>query len=315
MLRLGRHWRGIWRIIALLFLCVGVFFGYWWFYKLAPLRRTIDPGWYASHSQQEYWREVQKGIHRGQWFHDDGFTVGEYGDKSWAEWIMTHVEPGEDMSCMGRLSHSANSMRHITNQNIGYETDAWLNWWEDNKSQSQLAWIQEGFRQRGYDIDMPPATNQISTLLTILGTSQNEESESSSIPTEIKYNSFRCLRDSGFEPVTFAISAEELSAEIKQGLVVYAKMERRWPAVNRLGILPFKNNVEESGGNLPRLLKPGFQFTAYSLVFTPLLFGVVVLIYSFRKRSHPSVTCVVAASVVAVALTSVAGVALQKMSW
>ena len=94
------------RTLSLLLLGLGMFCGYWWFYKLAPARRTLDPEWHASHSQREYWREVQKGIHRGMWLHDDGFAVGMYGDKAWAEWIMAHVKPGEawDVSVANRVT-------------------------------------------------------------------------------------------------------------------------------------------------------------------------------------------------------------------
>lgn len=48
-----------------LLLLLGLYFGYWWFYKLGPVCHTLDPQWVAQHSQQEYWREVQKRIHRG----------------------------------------------------------------------------------------------------------------------------------------------------------------------------------------------------------------------------------------------------------
>lgn len=36
------------------------------------------------------------------------WTVGMFGDKSWAQWIMDHVEPGTSMGCLGgRPCHSA----------------------------------------------------------------------------------------------------------------------------------------------------------------------------------------------------------------
>jgi len=143
-----QHWRGICRGIAVLLLLGGAFCGYWWFYKLAPSRRTLSPEWYSSHSQQEYWREVQKGIHRGMWFHDDGFTVGMYGDKSWADWIMKHVTPGQSMGCIaGGPCHSASAMQKITNQDVGENADDWLVWWEKNRSKSQEEWIADGFCQ------------------------------------------------------------------------------------------------------------------------------------------------------------------------
>jgi hypothetical protein len=68
-----QHGRGLLRVLAVLLIGTGGFCGYWWFYKFAPSCRTLDPKWCAAHSQREYWREVQKGIHRGRWSHDDGF--------------------------------------------------------------------------------------------------------------------------------------------------------------------------------------------------------------------------------------------------
>ena len=94
-------WRMLSGLLGVLLLLAGSFFAYWWFYKLGPARHTLDPQWVSSHSQQEYWREVQKGIRRGEWLHDDGVNVGMYGDKSWAERIMSHVSPGTSMDCFG----------------------------------------------------------------------------------------------------------------------------------------------------------------------------------------------------------------------
>ena len=170
---LKRHWRGILRVLSLLLVCLGIFCGYWWFYKLAPARRTLDPEWHASHSQREYWREVQKGIHRGMWLHDDGFAVGMYGDKSWAEWIMAHVKPGASMGCLGGQPCSL-GYRHAVHHEPGR--------WRRRRrmaemvgtrieSKSQEEWIADGFRHRGFDVDVPPKTEQTPTLLALLGNS------------------------------------------------------------------------------------------------------------------------------------------------
>lgn len=282
---LTQHWRGILRVVSALLLCAGAFCGYWWLYKLAPSRRTLDPQWYASHSRQEYWREVQKGIHRDMWFHDDGFTVGMYGDKSWAEWIMARVKPGTGMGCMGRgPCHSASSMRYITNQDVGEEADAWLDWWKDNKSKSQEEWMADGFRQRGFDIDVPPTAEQTPALLALLGSPETDEP--SDIPKEMKYNAFRCLRDSGFEPVAFVLSNRPVSAEVERGLLEYAEKQRRWPAACGVGILPFGRNDADWDDYppLPAMLEPRFQITANALVFGLPLLGAALLFCSFRKK-------------------------------
>jgi hypothetical protein len=280
------HWRGIFRVCSMLLFCVSLVPGYWWYYKLAPVRRTLDREWRASHSEREYWREVQKGISRGMWFHDDGFAVGMYGDKAWAEWIMAHVKPGESMGCLGgQPCHSATAMRYITNQDAGDDADGWLRWWNENGSKSQEQWLADGFRHRGFDVDVPPKAVQRPMLLALLGSSGTDEP--TQIPTETKYNAFRCLRDSGFEPVAFALANRTVSAEIERGLLEYAKWQARSPAIDGVGILPFgERNDTREGDLLPQMLEPKSQVTANALVFGPLIIGVTLLMWSFRKKTQ-----------------------------
>lgn len=283
-MKLKQHWRAVCRGIAALLLLAGLYCGYWWFYKLAPARRTLSPEWCSSHSQREYWREVQKGIHRGIWLHDDGFTVGMYGDKSWAEWIMAHVTRGESMDCFGRLCHSAGAMRYITNQDAGEDADTWLDWWATNKLKSQDEWIADGFRQRGFEIDLPPSPDQTPALLGLLGNS--DTNESAGIAEHMKYNAFRRLRDSDFDPVGYAISNRPLSEDVERGLLEYARRQRFWLRAGGVGILSFgKTNDEWKGDAVATMLTPKFQFAAYSLVFTPLFLGAGFLAWSFRKRA------------------------------
>ncbi len=267
--------------MAAVLLVASLVSSYWWFYKLAPKRRALSLQWLSPHSQREYWGEVQTAIHRGMWFHDGGLAVAWYGDKSWAEWIMAQVHPGEDMSCFGRLSHSATAMQYITNQDVGEDAGTWLAWWAKNKLKTQEEWIAGGFRQRGFEIDVPSSADQTATLLALLGNSDMEEAVRSE---HLKYNAFRCLRESGFDPVQYAISQQPFSADIERGLVEYARRERRWPAANGLGILPFG---ETSGydGEVPAMLTPKFQVLAYSLIFTPLLLAAALFAWSFRTKT------------------------------
>jgi len=232
------------------------------------------------------------------WFHDDGFTVGTYGDESWAEWIMNHVRPGTDMGCFGRnLCHSATAMLLITNQDVGEDADAWLDWWEKNKSKSQEEWISDGFAQRGFKIHVPPTPEQVPILLTLLGSSETVTRDemrfsaatnpSMAIPEHTKYNAFRCLRDSGFDPVGFALSHRTISAEVERGLLVYAKYDRCWPEAIGVGILPFgKKDDGGEGYSLPVMLTPEFQITAYALIFAPLALGTALTAWSFRRRKR-----------------------------
>lgn len=284
---IGQHWRGMCRGLGVILLVAGLFFAHWWFYKLAPSRRTWDSRWYNSHSTREYWCEVQKGIHRGMWSHDDGLTVGNFGNKSWAEWIMKHVKPGMSMSCISSgPCHSATAMQYIANQDVGEEADPWLDWWAKNKAKSQEEWIKDGFRERGFDVDVPPKPEQIPIFLKLLGNS--ETNKPAAIPRHMKYNAFRCLRDSGFEPVAFALSNRTCTAEVERGLIEYARYQNHLPACEGVGILSFGVKQEDPDDfAIPFLLTTRFKVTVYTLIFVPLLIGVSLLILSFcRKRKN-----------------------------
>lgn len=288
---INKHWRGLTRLVAAVLFGAGVFCGYWWLYRFAPLRKTLDPEWVASHAPRSYWREVQKGIHRGMWFHDDGFTVGLYGDKAWAEWIMARVEPGIGMGCIGEgPTHSATAMRYITNHDLGEEADVWLVWWRENKSKTQAEWIADGFGKHGFEISLPPAYEQIEILLNILGNPVTNAEYS--LPGGIKYNAFRTLRDSGFNPVEYAVEHPSVSQEIKSGLSEYLRMERIFPAGNGIGILSFGSPNDDLGWEgrpLPFLVTTRFQVIANTLVFGLPVLGAALFLLSFRKGAHPGI--------------------------
>jgi hypothetical protein len=275
------------RILAglsgLLLLLTGLYYAYWWFYELEPARHTLDPQWVAGHSQQEFWREVQTGIHRGVWLHDDGFHVGVYGDKSWAEWIMNHVQPGTSMSCLGGYpQHSATAMQFITNQDVGEDADPWLDWWEKNKSKSQEEWIADGFVQRGVKIGVPPTFEQILVIVALLANS--DATDPASVPRYVRYNAFRYLRDTGFDPVEFALSHRTISGGTERGLVEYANWNRRYPEAIGLGILSLRKKDANNDGARAELVTPEFQTKANARVFVPLAVGTALLVWSFRNR-------------------------------
>ena len=102
------------RIFALILIGLGFSAAYFWYYALAPMRRTLDPAWFALHSEEAYWNEVQKSILRGIWLHDHGLIVGLYGDAEWAEWIFTRLTPGDDLGCHGgKFAHAETALAYI----------------------------------------------------------------------------------------------------------------------------------------------------------------------------------------------------------
>lgn len=255
-----------------------------WFRRVAPFMRTQDPEWCSAHSDEAYWIEAQKAIHRGMWVHDTGFIVGRYGDKRWAEWIMARVKPGQDMGCSSEgLCHSANAMRDITNHDAGPSANDWLGWWESNKSKSQAEWIAAGFRQRGFNVEVPPKPGEFPILLAILGNTATNKSEA--IPGWMKYNAFRCLRDSGFEPVGFALSNRQVSAEVAVGLLAYAERNRRALEASAVGTLPFAVKAPENDELArPISLRRSFRVAVHALIFGPLAVGAWLVGRSAGER-------------------------------
>ena len=183
----------------------------------------------------------------------------------------------------GGLCHSATAMRHITNQDAGDDANGWLKWWSENHRKSQLEWIADGFRLRGYEVDVPPKPQDVPTLLAALGTVESDEDPD--LPRAMKYNAMRCLRDSGFEPVAFALANRPVSREVERGLLEYAKRQRSWWTESRVGILPLgeeRDEWQDGDYALPVLLTPRFLITANGLVFGPLVLSAVLLIWSLK---------------------------------
>jgi hypothetical protein len=104
----------------------------------------------------------------------------------------------------------------------------------------------------------------------------------------MNYNAFRCLRDSGFEPVAYALSNRMVSAEIERGLLEYARMERQGAAARSVGIRLFGKKDEDQweGMALPPMLKTRFQIMANTLSIGLPLFGVALLLLSFRRNNE-----------------------------
>ena len=218
--------------------------------------------------------------------HDDGFTVGFYGDKAWAQWIMVRLRDNESMGCFGRFCHSSYSMQLITNQDVGDAAAPWLDWWRKNQSKSQEEWLADGFAQHGVRVSAPPTAEQTEALLTIL--SDKEGEQGTSIPDNLKYNAFRWLRDTGFDPIEFALTRKPVSAVIERGLMQYSQFQHRWPAALKLGILTFGKTDEPGDASMPSFLNPDFQAAAYAIIFFPLVVGFGLLFISMRRTASPA---------------------------
>jgi hypothetical protein len=257
---------------------VGMAVAFWWHYLMSPVRRSLDTRWVVSHSPQHYWDQVQAAIRRGTWHHEVGFAVGYYGDKSWAEWIMTRVRAGENMGCSARLNHSATSMQYITNQDAGESADGWLAWWGANRHKSQIDWIADGFCQRGVEVTFPPTERQIEELLGLLG-----NPDAQAVPDYVKYNAFRCLRESKFEPVEYLLTRGEMPTRREAGLRQYEQYLDRFPRAGSAGILPLEP-LDDDRYQLPALLLPETQIAVQAAMWVPFVVGMCLVGWALRPR-------------------------------
>lgn len=189
---------------------------------------------YTPHlSAQGFWESKQTHLKWGPWWHEDGNLVGLFGDKEWAAKIIDWIASGKDIeSC--QAGHRDSALPLLTNQkfDLSDSGQAWQAWWQKNEAKTQEQWIQEGFKKRGFDIALPPTEKDWPQLLTLLGSTAGPapakwEEQKSTPPSMLhpfyaRYNAYRWLRDSGFEPVLYALAhRSQMSGEERGGLLEY----------------------------------------------------------------------------------------------
>jgi hypothetical protein len=269
------------RLGGILLICLSVAVALGWYCWLVPTNQRFDPVWEHGFSQQEYWQEVGERIRRYGWMHDDFVIVGDYGDKSWAEWIMKRAQAGEAIGDCGSVGHKAAALTFITGNNpagTNWSVESfWLKWWDENKDKSQVDWIRAGLREYGVSVQMPANTNELAPLLGLLG-------ETNNVPAFIHYNAFRWLRDSDFEPMSFALShiASGMSEGVRSGLIRYQRYERVFPRLDGIGRLNGKTSSLPDLDRRPWVFSPANQFVAHILMIVPFLIGSILLRRSFR---------------------------------
>jgi hypothetical protein len=271
------------RPFGILSLILGLGLAFCWFYLLSPLRHMSDMRWRDTHTEKRYWEEVQKSIARIGWTHDCGPEVGRYGDKEWAAWIIAHILPGDDIeSCSA--GHKDGALRCITNQNVGGAAEAWLRWWQDNRDKTQEQWILQGFRKDGLELHTPLTKEDITALLLIIGKT-GRDSEAHPYPYEWRYNAFRLLRDSDFEPSSFTLDA--LPAKDRDvgfaGLIRFAERAGYEPKQASPGVLAIGTPVSDDYA-CPAFASGRFNAVVCAILALLIAGGLLCLHFSLRNR-------------------------------
>jgi len=293
MLKLRASKIKILRIIAILLILSGVSIACVWYYVLFSRQRQQNPLWNKQFTPQARWEAIQKSIHLYGWKHYDSNEVGHYGSKDWVTWIMARANEGDSLFHCG-VGHKHTALELITNNSCGFFgcRDAWLKWWQENKSKSQLQWIQEGFANFGVIATKAPSETEQKELLTLLGGTCSKEKKK--IPEFIRYNAFRWLRDTGFDPLDYVISKKNrsLSPEIEKGLKAYQYYNGEYPRQNYLGLLQItgKETVPWYEEEPQRLFfSREIQILGNILITIPILGGFLML-YWLSGRSQSDQT-------------------------
>ena len=276
------------RVAGIVLGIAGLVAGYLWFYHWGPMRRVVDPAWYRQHSETAYWDEYQACVQRSGCTHDWFAVVGRLGDKRSVQWAMDHIRPGDDiLTCA--VGHKAHGLRLLTNQNAGDSAEAWLAWWEQNKSKSQEDWIREGFRKYGVELQTPLTPANIIALLKLAARTEEEKGGE---PNYVQYNAFRWLRDSDFDAGKFSV--KDIPAKdadrVLQGLLGFASLSSRYPKGDRLGVLKLGEPLGPVRDYPPIFVTTQFQVLANAIVFVPLCMGVLLLWLSFRMGHRRAAT-------------------------
>ncbi len=267
-----------------------------WFCWLVPILNRFDPRWGDRFTKLGYWAQVQHDIRRYGWMHNDFDDVGKYGDSTWAEWIVAQAEQGRGISDCGH-GHKDSALQYLTCQNPAKDTaegrteeaigKAWVEWWMANNDKTQEHWIRDGLARYGVLLHVPPSSADFGPLLTVLGDTATNRLER--VPHYVKYNAFRWLRDSGFDPLRYALSnvSPETPEAVKNGLFAYCTNATLYPKIDGVGILAFgKQTSAEDTFPGPYLLTYPARLTAYSLMVFPICLGSYLLVVSRRLTGN-----------------------------
>ncbi len=263
--------------------------GYFWFYYLAPIRRMVDPEWLTQHSRRAYWEQEQAYYRRTGGEPDLFFRrdrIGDYGDERWFLWLVEKVLGESGFHACG--CH-LQALALMSNHALQTE-DEWRAWFAANKDKSQEEWLQAGFARLGLAVSVPPSGADTLPLLRLLGkasTNPGSTNKADNVPGSASYNAFRWLRDSGFQPMQYVATNENIFNDVlaRRGVLMYARYEGRFPASEGLGSLGFASDrgPEFEGMGRPLIARRPAAFLAWSLVAIPAGLAILVWVRAWRN--------------------------------
>ena len=215
------------RLTGVVLLMASVLSALVWFVWLAPLRHLSDFVWIEDHTPKQVWSELRRELkYRAYYSHLSGSYLGLWGDKETAAWLIGEFKAGRTHEGCDD-GHLDMALPFITNQELGYKTNAWIDWWGTNSQKTQEEWIREGFSKRGINLNRHLTTNNVIELLKVLdrrSTNLVTVTGSNKITASLRYNAFRWLRDADVKTrdVDFISLPEGDKDSVIRGLVDYA---------------------------------------------------------------------------------------------
>ena len=296
MFRVKRYVRTAVAVLGLAMVAASGIAVYIWHYQLAPMRHLADPVWVATHSEAARWAEEQENYRRIGASPDlfwRGDRIGVYGNKEWFLWLEERLRNARNFRRCGCTRAALELMANRRPTSLHQWTAA-------NRERSQEEWIKDGFLDHGVTVHLPPTPDDTVPLLKLLGQEPGDELQAEDTPDHapgyVRYNAFRWLRDSGFDPLKFTLSNAALAAQpdISAGLQAYAQWQAAYPSHNGLGVLAFgQHEAEDTDLDwdwVAPIAKPWFAFSVNAVIVICALGGILLTFYAMKRK--PNVTMV-----------------------
>ena len=169
-------------------------------------------------------------------------------------------------------------------------------WWAAHQDERQEEWIREGFAKKDVHIAMPPSKDDWPKLLRVLGMKSPDHKRPSGKPApkygdHLRYNAFRSLRDSGFDPVVYLLDNRDASlhVDMSEGLKAYRSQEAQFTAPVP-GTFDFAPRDDWSwyaeSFRSPRGVSSSFK-VAITLIATLFAAAGIMLIVRSRRHARP----------------------------
>lgn len=240
------------------------------------------------------WKQRERLLKIGLWTHDDGWRVGEFGGKEWAKPLIDSLLSAKEFGCSN--GHPEVGICYIANreptenEKLGAN---WLKWWNEHKDESQEQWICDGFAALGVVVALPPDPKDWDALLKVLGAEPGPmppgyRYHRKLYPESARYNAYRWLRDSGFDPVQYLIGRLDHSLDLTVRLGIEAYQRRvagfQTELPGKLSFAPPFEGWGFSPSRVPLALRGGPQAVFTLVTVAATLCGIWLLRLGSRRR-------------------------------